>query len=181
MQRHLMIDLETLGVNPGCVVLSIGAVEFNSQGLISTFSANIDIGDSMNHGLKVEPRTLMWWMDQSEEARKRAFANGRDLNSVLVAFTQAFNWTDLKVWCNGASFDFPILKAIYETAEFRTPWMYYNEMDFRTFKNLYKPLYEEVRVKPTVAHDGLEDAYAQVKTLQNMFNAMEDRHVRLAA
>lgn len=163
---HIMLDIETLGVNPGCIVLSIGAAEIDKKGKIGkTFKGVIDIESSGNYGLCIEPRTLIWWMDQSEAARNLTFKGGIDLLEVLSQFNEAFEWKNKRVWCNGAAFDFPILKAVYNAIGHQTPWKYYDEMDFRTLKNMYKAVYERVKIAPVVAHDCLEDAIAQAKTL----------------
>jgi hypothetical protein len=167
-----MLDIETLGVEPGCVVLSIGAVAFTSTTLGNTFHAHISVEDSVNHGLVIEPRTVMWWMEQSDEARKAITVEGVPLLQALDDFRQAFDWKDTKVWCNGASFDFPIVKALFSAVGQKLPWAYYNEMDFRTVKNFFsKKQYDGLKVIPNIKHDGLEDAKAQAATLQNMLGA----------
>jgi hypothetical protein len=38
----VMLDLETLGTVPGCVILSIGAVAFDSMTVRATFEVLID-------------------------------------------------------------------------------------------------------------------------------------------
>jgi hypothetical protein len=164
-----MIDIETLGVEPGCVVLSIGAVAFTHNKLGNTFHTHISVEDSVKHGLVIEPRTVMWWMEQSDEARKAITVEGVPLLQALDDFRQAFDWKDTKVWCNGASFDFPIIKALFSAVGQKLPWAYYNEMDFRTVKNFFsKKQYDELRVTAKTKHDGLEDAKAQAATLQNL-------------
>ena len=42
MQRRLMLDIETLGIAPGCIILSIGAVEFNRNGILKEIPVKID-------------------------------------------------------------------------------------------------------------------------------------------
>lgn len=173
--RRIMLDLETLGVNAGCVVSQIGAVEFDDYEIISTFKVNIDIEDSVNkHGLKLEPRTLLWWFEQPEAARNAVFLQPAcSLDFALGHLNSAFNWNDVEVWCNGASFDFPIIKHLFNVTKREMPWKYWNEMDFRTFKNLHKELYEELKVKPMLAHNGLEDATSQALTLQAILNRIK--------
>ena len=183
--RHLMLDLETLGTTPGCVVLSIGAVEFDLNGIKGEFHAHIDIDSSTSLGLQVDARTVMWWLDQSKEAQNALLqADTFPIQDVLNAFNDTFEWKDLKIWANGASFDFPILEAVYKAAYRRAPWMYYNQMDFRTMKNLVpKNSYELLRVHPGTAHDALDDARSQALTLINIINWINGEHneQRLAA
>lgn len=173
----VMIDIETLGVLPGCVILSIGATNGKDN-----FSVKIDVEDSVKRGLIIEPRTTIWWMGQSEEARKLISEKGVDLESALKSFASSFDWKNSRVWCNGASFDFPILKAAFNAIGKELPWPYYNEMDFRTIKNFFdKRLFQELQVKPTVAHDGLQDARAQLATLDHLLAYMEEYSVKLRA
>ena len=63
--RHLMLDIETFGTTPGCVVLSIGAVEFDLDGIKGEFHAHIDVDSSTALGLKVDARTEKRWLEQS--------------------------------------------------------------------------------------------------------------------
>lgn len=182
----LMIDIETLGTNPGCVILSIGAVEFHSEGITSEFHAHIDPRSACNAGLTIEPDTVMWWLGQTQEAQKKLVeADTVSLHDALEAFVDTFEWKDLRVWANGASFDFPILKAAFDAVGRSIPWAYYNETDYRTLKNIVgKSVFDTLRVSPTTAHDALADARAQALTTLNIINWLDgDRRdaKRLAA
>jgi DNA polymerase III epsilon subunit-like protein len=170
--RHLMLDIETLGTTPGCVVLSVGAVEFNENAFCGDFHAHVDIESAVQAGLKLEHRTVMWWLEQDKDAQEAMLrAEKFQLKDVLLAFNDTFDFKDLKVWANGASFDFPIIDAAYKAAGVAVPWMYYNQMDYRTLKHLVDPqLFLELRAKPNLKHDALSDAYAQAITLQRIIN-----------
>lgn len=171
-----MIDIETLGVEPGCVILSIAATNGQADG----FHIHIDVEDSVNNGLIIEPRTTMWWMEQGDAARKLICEAGAPLLSALTLFNHAFDWNNARVWCNGAAFDFPILKAAFAKCGMKLPWPYYAEMDYRTLKNLVsKQTFESLRAKPSVAHDALADAVAQHLTLSNLLDYLETTHVEL--
>lgn len=167
MKENLMIDIETLGVKPGCVVLSIGAVEFDSNGLGEMFYDIIEPETCTDWGLVIEPRTTMWWMDQPEAARK-ALTNAKrsPLDAVLKDFIAKFRWRGKKVWANGAAFDFPILEAAFQAVGLKQPWEYWGMNCYRTLKNLVpRDVYESCKVEPTVAHDALADACAQAETI----------------
>lgn len=170
--HNLMLDLETLGTSPGCVVLSIGAVQFTRDGISGEFHTHIDLESSFEAGLVMEPRTVMWWLDQSKEAQN-AFLQAETfpLVDALSALIDTFKWKDLRVWANGASFDFPILKAAFQAADLEPPWRFYNEMDYRSIKNLVpKEVLNKLRVHPGIAHDALDDARAQALTLNALIN-----------
>lgn len=183
--RHLMLDIETLGTTPGCVVLSIGAVEFDLNGITGEFHAHIDVPSCIEAGLQMEASTVMWWLDQSKEAQEALLkAETFPLVDVLAALTDTFEWQDLRVWANGASFDFPILDAAYKAVGKKAPWPYYNQMDFRTLKNMVgKKNFDLLRVRSGVAHDALDDARAQALSMINIINWINGGHdeLRIAA
>jgi len=54
---HVMLDIETLGVSPGCVILSLSAVEFdiNTGELGESFNMGIDIKSCVDAGLTIDP------------------------------------------------------------------------------------------------------------------------------
>ena len=163
----IMLDIETLGTRSTSVILSIGAVEFDKTSVLSTFHRRIDVDSCLRQGLTVDGRTIAWWMDQSDEARALMQVPGEPLHDVLVDFRDAFDWYNKAVWCNGASFDFPIIENALHQCGLQLPWAYYNTRDYRTLKNLVpRTTYNSLRVRPQTAHDALGDAVAQAKTLQ---------------
>ena len=171
---NIMLDIETLGTRSTSVILSIGAVEFDSTTIMRKFHKHIDIDSCLRQGLTVDGRTIAWWMDQNDGARRLFQEKGESLYDVLVDFRSAFNWQHVAVWCNGASFDFPIIENALHACGLQIPWAYYNTRDYRTLKNLVpKDVYENLKVQPTVKHDALDDAVAQVRTLQGLLNHLK--------
>lgn len=164
--ENIMLDVETLGTAPGCVILSIGACEFGEDGVGKMYYEMIDPESCVDWGLTIEPRTVMWWMDQNDEARKHLTqARKISISEALSKLITSFKWKGKKVWCNGASFDFPILSAGYKAVGMREPWEYWGQMDYRTLKNIVPPsVYESACVTATVKHDALADAVAQAET-----------------
>jgi len=171
--NNVMLDLETLGITPGSIVLSIGAVEFNETNLGQTFHMGIFVESSVEAGMQCDASTAMWWISQSEEAQKAILnmtADAATLTSVLHRFSDAFpDWKSKRIWANGAAFDFPILAAAYKKVGMVIPWRYSNEMDMRTIKGCVgKKVWDRLKEPPTVAHDGLADAISQARTLQKV-------------
>ena len=73
--NHCMIDLETLGTQPGSIILSIGAVLFDPtkaphECLGEEFYYVIGKPTCLAAGLTFSQDTLDWWKKQSPEARK---------------------------------------------------------------------------------------------------------------
>lgn len=165
--NNVMIDIETLGTAANSVILSIGAVAFNDTGLMGDeFYTNINIDSCLEKGLVVEGRTILWWMGQGDEARAALGTNELSLQAALHGLANAFDWRDTLVWCNGLSFDLPILDTSYRACGMSAPWAYYNGRDYRTLKNeTDREVFKALKVKPSTAHSALEDAKAQALTL----------------
>ena len=167
--NHIMLDLETLGTTPGCIVASIGACVFDPSGVGAAFYTAVDICASP--GLVADPGTVRWWMGQSEEARM-VFKDPerKPLDLALAAFAE---WVrDVNgtfVWCHGASFDAPLLEAAYKVRNMRPPWEFYDVRDTRT-------LYHVSGVYPvrgaSTHHNALSDAQAQAEAAIKALNAI---------
>lgn len=152
--KHIMMDLETLGTKPGCVVLSIGAVAFDPYAgkLGEEFYRKLAWKDQ---GLKIEPGTVAWWMEQDPKARIEAFSGDEQLFMVAMAFKL---WWEAQgaeyLWCHGATFDAPV----WEAAAGIVPWRYHQVRDTRT-------VYDMAQLFPdrTVGthHNALDDARNQ--------------------
>lgn len=173
--RGIMIDIETLDTKSSAVVLSIGAVEFDEAKIIRTFYGAIDIDSCLKKGLTVSGSTLLWWLEQNEAARMRLQEPADALESVLANLQQSFNWDGAEIWANGSDFDLPILANAYRACGYNNPpWPYFNGRDYRTVRKMFsKRVLNECTVEPAIAHDALEDARAQVLTLQALIASGE--------
>lgn len=130
---HVSIDLETLGTQPGSVILSIGAVKFDpATGEIGEkFYANISPNSCLEVGLVTDPDTIEWWKTQSQEARDALKVDRRTLSQTLVAFAE-FSKEAEAVWGWGATFDVTLLEAAYRAAKQHVPWKFWNVKCGRT-------------------------------------------------
>ena len=163
---NIMIDIETLGTLPTSVILSIGAVEFDENGVGKTFYTQINPESCADYGLTMDARTVMWWLEQDEAAR-RALINAKNhsLDVALEELAAAFDWKNKSVWANGIDFDLSILENAYRAVGKNAPWPYWAKMDYRTLKKMVpREVYESCKEEPVVAHDALCDAVAQAAT-----------------
>lgn len=151
---HVMLDLETLGKEPGCAILSIGAVAFSRAGLGSSFYCTIEhpVG-------RIDSETVLWWLQQSEAARAALFAAPR-LNhfDAVARFRDWFRGIGARyLWSHGAGFDEPIFRNAFLS---KPPWSY---RDVRCARTLYRlaGLSSKDFGDPAAAHDALADATAQ--------------------
>lgn len=162
-----MIDLETLGLKPGCKILSIGACVFDAWYALAGTEQYYDKIEHTQQTLSVDLKTWDWWATQSEVAKKEAFEGKKDIITVLKDFT---GWLQLAgmtssvvhVWGNAASFDIKILEAAYNHYHIPVPWSYKNEECYRTLKNRFKDHVPEEPFQGT-KHNALHDAIHQGK------------------
>ena len=169
---HVMLDLETMGTAMTSAIVSIGAVEFdpNSNRIGTSFHEHILLNNSIRAGFTLSASTVLWWMNQSDDARSRV-TRGQVGAATVVAALQGFSgWLDglapkkdRVIWGNGAAFDNALLASAYEKTGLECPWEFWNDACYRTIKNRH-PVIKLVR--EGVHHDACDDALSQAKHLQ---------------
>jgi DNA polymerase III epsilon subunit-like protein len=158
---NIMVDLETMGNGSTAAIVAIGAVKFSAKGLgLEEFYEVIDLNSSVQAGLTIDPDTLMWWMKQSDEARKALTGKNVPLFKALKEFSRFVgNSGEAKIWGNGASFDNPILANAYRAVNLEQPWRFWNDRCYRTVKSLLGNGIPMERVGDH--HNALDDAKSQ--------------------
>jgi hypothetical protein len=166
---HVMVDLETMGGDSGAAIVAIGAVEFNMHTgeTGEEFYTNVDLGTCLKAGLKVNGDTIMWWLKQSDEARKSLEPNRVSLQVALIAFATFIykcGSDKCEVWGNGARFDLGILSDAYIAIDSCIPWDFRKERDVRTIVSLAPEIKSLCKHIPfSVAHNAKDDCYHQIK------------------
>jgi exodeoxyribonuclease VIII len=168
MSRHLMIDLETMGLRPDAAIVSIGAVQFDEDTIYRQFHTAVSLASCTTFGLTTDRSTIDWWMKQSAEARSSWQRD--DAPTLEDALAKFSHWIqdliperEVRPWGNGADFDLVILKSAYGAIGADPPWRYYNHRCFRTLKSLAPSI--DVHRQGT-HHNALDDALHQVAVLQ---------------
>ena len=98
MTTHAMIDLETLGTGPDCVVLTIGGVKFDPNAIsepYQPFYYKFNVDEQLDKGRTTLESTLEWWGKQEASVREEAL--GDDNRTPVLEVLQALN-----KWCVGA-------------------------------------------------------------------------------
>lgn len=177
----VMIDLETLGLTPGCVILAIGALPFNQYHELGYYT-KVSKLLAVEEGFTVDKNTQAWWDTQSQEARDESFSGTLYTAEALLGLTEYFKGliqkhpdSEIVVWGNAASFDIKMLEYAYKHLGIPVPWKYYNEMCFRTLKNLMKcvPAPEFIGLK----HSALADAIHQSHHAELMLSVLNERGI----
>lgn len=158
MTERVMVDIETLGRDAGCVILSVGAVRFSEDGIEQSYYESVNRESCEHAGLETDDETLEWWQDQPEEARE-VLTGGEDLEVVLDNLRAFYMGAD-EVWANSPAFDVKILEAAYDAVGLEPPWNFWETRDVRTIKALPGAVEPE---NEGVAHDALDDAKHQAR------------------
>ena len=173
MAFDIMLDLETLGTRPGCVILTLGAVKFDPYSLKEPGPGiyfRVDVDEQTALGREVQEDTMQWWLEQVEDVREEALGEHdrvsldtmyRDLNRFLVGVDN--------IWAQGPLFDFAILEHLYRQMGWPTPWHYWQIRDSRTLFGVHG----DPRVKgKTGLHNALEDCVSQATAVQQVYNKL---------
>jgi exodeoxyribonuclease VIII len=177
-ERHIMLDIETLGKESDAVVASIGAVVFDPDDLSIGISKQWNISDLQNQvdmGRKMDVSTITWWMEQSKDAIDKTFNQKEWSYSTIDALGGFFDFcvsedgnqwsnSDIYIWGNGNMFDNVIMRSLYKTYEFNYPVSFRNDFDLRTIKWLFKDKLPTVESVGT-GHNAVDDAMWQAKFL----------------
>ena len=119
--NDIMLDLETMSLASNAAIVSIGAVQFDlKEGKLGAeYYRNIDLASSVEYGLDMDPNTVMWWMQQGDEARAALAGGTLDLRSALRNFNDWLDslqipWGERRIWGNGAAYDNVVMKNAYK-------------------------------------------------------------------
>ncbi|MFY2183226.1 3'-5' exonuclease [Escherichia coli] len=166
---HLMIDLETMGINPDAPIISIGAIFFDPQtgDMGPEFSKTIDLDTA---GGVIDRDVIKWWLKQSREAQSAIMTDEIPLDDALLQLREFIDENSgeffVQVWGNGANFDNVILRRSYERQGIPCPWRYCNDRDVRTIVELGKAIDFDARTAIPFEgerHNALDDARYQAK------------------
>jgi len=162
----LMIDLETMGVEPDAPVIAIGAVFFSRTGLGDDFYINIDLAEQIDTNRKVRADTIKWWMAQSNASQKVFKEQATPVRDGLLKFLDFLSASpqdELKVWGNGPSFDITIIEHLILSYGLAVPWKFWNVFDLRTFKRFVYNGKDMMRAG--TYHNALDDAKYQAEII----------------
>jgi len=167
---RVMIDIETLGIEPGAAILSIGACTFDTEGVGETVEVSVDLESCQDRGLTIDADTLQWWLEQDEPARE-VLTGGVPLATALSELRDFITTHDPdELWANSPKFDCGHLEAAYDALDWATPWVFYQLRDVRTVQAL--PGAVELEQDGT-EHDALDDAIHQAREVAATLRALE--------
>lgn len=166
--NNIMIDCETMSTSGNAAVLQIGAARFDVSGVTDTIEINISLDELIKAGFDVSASTILWWMDQDDDARGALLSGQQDAVQIKDAliilnhFLTSKQYVEPTIWGNDPSADNRWLSELYQKTEVRQPWGFYNNRCYRTFCAERKYLGIE-RPEATIKHSAMGDAVAQAQ------------------
>lgn len=170
----IMLDLETMGTGDNAAIVSIGAVKFSvvNQEIVDRFYMTVDLGSSIKYGGQVTGDTIMWWIQQSEEARAELLDNCYDILHALREFTR---WIQVDkeppdVWGNSATFDDVILANAFKNAGMVVPWPFWASRCYKTIRDRigHGVRFERIGLQHKAVDDAESQAVHLMKILQKV-------------
>lgn len=168
--NDVMIDIETLGLTPDSVILSIAAVEFDRHtseiGAESYFRI-----DPNQQNRRIDVGTLKWWLQQMSDVFNESFLGEYPLEYALHGLSIRVG-QDCLVWSQGTDFDFPILCHAFFQHSIHVPWRYSNKRDTRTVYDVCKFDPRTIERKGE-HHDALDDCHHQIRCVCAALNSIK--------
>jgi hypothetical protein len=167
-----MWDLETMGIRPNSIVLSVGLVIFDPLTFekIAEFYSPISREDCEFFGLVTDQSTIDWWNREKirnpEAAKVIDAAESKDapcIIDVLIQIDELFAKHKVStVWGNGSDFDNVLMTNLYHAVDRPRPWEFFRNRCYRTIKSIF----DGVKIqKHGIQHNALADAIQQFEHL----------------
>ena len=166
---HVIVDIETLGIKPGCGVWNIGAVVLGPMVSLKYFSAVANPGSCR---LGKHQSTIRWQETTNAVNWQRALQyDTGDEETILRNFMDFLDVQPVRntVYWSQGNFDYPILEAALKFYDLEPPWKFWQCMDLRTLEYWYRKKHR----KPEGAHDALVDAKCEAEFLQEVLDQRE--------
>jgi exodeoxyribonuclease VIII len=189
-----MIDLETLGQEPGSVILSISAVQFDIRTgeTGKQFDEVIGLESSLKQGLKIDPVTLAFWTKIPNRLNYFLTYQGRvSLSTALGNFGKWLNILDespenlcfgasnydVTMWGRGPRFDFGLLSYAYNSVGYPSmPWDFRKERCVRTMEMFYPDIKKQAdNDRLTMPHNGIDDCKHQILYVSEIYNKIKSK------
>lgn len=161
----VMLDLETWGTSPGCMIRSVGAVFFDPETgqLGDEFYSNVSESSCKKLKMFKDQGTVDWWAKpENALANKQLAIDPLPIDEVARRFYKFFRdgrgrW----LWSQGANFDEPLWAWVYRALGEPQPWKFHEAMDTRTSYRIagFNPF--SIKRQGTY-HNALDDCKHQV-------------------
>jgi len=175
--KDVMIDIETLGLNPGCVICTIAACVIKPDIRdCDKFYVRVIIESCEEYGLKIEDKSLEWWGNQEEQAKNEIFNVTTDRYDLPTALDFLSKWLKEKkleyVWAKDPDFDCAILGYAYKICGKKVPWEYYKTRSVRTLLDIAGRFLKVKVTKYENNHISIFDCINQTKEILPILDSL---------
>lgn len=168
----IVVDIETLGNEPGCTIFQIAAIAFDIETgkIIKSFNKIADLSVAKDF-LKVNGSTLIWWLKTNKELLTKLLTTKDCSPYSLIDYFYKWllllksDYKEVYMWGNGILFDNALIKQAFKDANMNYPIDYNKDRDIRTIVELAcnkigiseKEFREQNMTANAEAHDALSD------------------------
>lgn len=178
--NSVVINLQTYGIDPGCAILSIGAVQFDIKTgqTGAQFYKGINLDKSVMAGFRLEEKTIDWWRSQGTDAYMLAHAGRNSPTDVLMEFNnwlkKTFGEEPFYAYSNSARFGLGILHSAYQICGVEYPINSFYERDFRTLYSINDWTRKARMETPFegMRHHPLNDCLHHIKVISKIMNKL---------
>lgn len=171
---HIVLDIETLGLELDCPIIQVGAVEVEKIDekfrITNKFARTISIDSNIaSEFTNFSDKTINFWNTYKDRLVAMFNRPVRPIRIVLDELRMFCTSRDTDYyWSKGNCFDFPILENAYNKLNISVPWKYYQVRDIRTIQD---PLFREEGFYDFInTHDALEDCTNEAMILTEVLN-----------
>lgn len=171
--NEMMLDIETFGTRPGSVIVSIGAVVFDSgaDGLGPEFYANVEARSCGMRGMTTDEATLKFWaLPENKRALSRLSTKPKpiDLAMALKRLSHFYEDNDCsRIWGHGCAFDVVLVEEAMRKCDVEFPWRFRDLRDTRTLFDLVET-FPDRDLGRYPKHEALADAKYQAVCVQHV-------------
>lgn len=170
-ENYAMIDLETLGVCPTSIVLTVGVIIFNNRyEILDRKFWVLDKKEQLEMKRTYCQGTIDFWKRQPKEAKTQFQNPSIKLSDFKKEFSDYIKKFNIKlIWSTAPVLDIGCLQTLYGDGDY-LPWKYDMVRDVRTIRDYMKDWPE--RDSSNYHHDCLDDCEYQILCLQKSIRDM---------
>jgi hypothetical protein len=151
-------------------------------GYAAQVEVRFSLFEQVAFGRVIDPDTVKWWQepDQRDGALHLLSQPEVSVADGLRMLSRVISQATGRVWAQGASFDFPLLGDLYDSAGLPRPWPFWMERDTRTAYDMAELLggfnraaYDKTR--KGIRHGAGSDCVHQIGAVRAAIDAMKNR------
>lgn len=173
-----MVDIESLGLDPHCLITVIAVTPFMSDHSWEGEPVKYNLNGSEQKNRTIDFNTVLWWFEQEDAAIKsmarsmRSGLNNRNMDMLLALvsdlqakaayFSESLN--DCEFWFRGPQFDCVAIETLLKSLGIKAPWKYDMVCDLRTHMRSGGVTLDDVTPsRDFLKHDAGEDTLFQIE------------------